>query len=432
MKRRVLIFGGGCYPAIQIYSCLRDSLVFEPVAASSYDNHSRFVFRSHYDNLPYISDAGFVDALNALISRENIEFIIPTDDTIALRLMEEAGRINAVIVCSPVETARLCRYKSAAYAALADCQFTPDFCLDAADVKDLPVFAKPDDGQGARGAVLIETRAALESAAARGGMVFCQYLPGDEYTVDCFTDHNGDLLFSGPRRRERVMYGVSARSVNLPLTEEFREIVDAINARLRFRGYWFVQLKRDANGRLMLLEICTRFAGTFGVSKSMGVNLPLLALCDFAGMDVEVVCNRGRVIADKTFIDRYELQLDFERAYVDWDDTVTRDSGKSVNPFIIALLYQWRAKGRRLVLITRHASTHADTLREHMSRLRVSADLFDEIIEIGTDEEKTSYMDDALPSIFLDNSFAERRKAAEIRHMPVFDVSNADCLFDWR
>ena len=433
MKRNVLVFSGAPYPAIEICECLKFNMVFQPIAASSYSNHSEFVFQKCIDGLPYVYEESFLEEFIKAVKENEIEFIIPTDDTIALVLMRNQESIPAVIVCSPYETAMLCRYKSRTYAKLDGAPYIPCVYKEYEIKEDsFPIFAKPDDGQGSRGARRIENLAELDRMGDLSNMVLTEYLPGDEYTVDCFTDRNGRLLFCNPRSRSRIMYGITARGYNVPIDEEFRVIIEDINRKIEFRGYWFAQLKRDINGKLKLMELCTRFAGTFGVSKSLGVNLPLMALCDFAGMDTDAVVNDYNVVSDKTFIDRYRISYSYDRLYVDYDDTVTCDGGTHINPYVMAYLYQCRNKGVEIVLLTRHTADHDDTLEENMEKMCVPAELFARIHDIGWGIDKCEYIDMEKASIFMDNSFTERKKVHDRFGIPVFDVANIDCLFDWR
>jgi hypothetical protein len=434
MKKNVLVFAGGPYPAIQINDCLKYSMVFNPIAASSYSNHSKFVFKECIEGLPYIQDSDFLEEFVKLIIARNIEFVIPTDDTIALLLSKNQEIIPAKIVCSPYKTAELCRYKKKTYDALREYDFIPTVYENdkLREIDEYPVFIKPDDGQGSQGIKRLDSYDEFKNINRIENKVICEYLPGKEYTVDCFTDRSRSLLFCNPRRRARIMYGISARGYNVPLTDEFKRIIELINEEIEFRGYWFAQLKRDKFGKLKLLEICTRFSGTFGVSKSLGVNLPLLSLCDFAGMDTEVIVNNYDVIADKSFIDRYQLNLEYNHVYIDYDDTITCNEGSQVNPYIMAYLYQCKAKNRKIILVTRHEKSKKNTLIDDMERLAVPVQLFDEIIELSWDEEKADVIDKNNSSIFIDNSFNERKKVSNNLCVPVFDVSNIDCLFDWR
>lgn len=434
MKKNVLIFSGGSYPAIQIYYCLQHSKLFNPIAASSYSDHARFVFREYVDNLPYVYEPEFVNRLNLLIAERSISFIIPTHDTIAMFLMEHQHLIDAIVVCSPYETAFMCRYKSNTYEHLKDCHFTPLVYKSVDDVKQYPVFVKPDDGQGGQGAVIVNDEPRLREVINNGrNMVICEYLNGEELTIDCFTDRYRKLRFVNPRQRTRVMYGVSMRGTRTELFHEIERIIIEINEKIIFRGYWFVQLKRNANGQYKLLEICTRFSGTFGLSKSLDVNLPLLALCDFSGMDISITPNQYDIRSDKTFIDRYEINLSYDRIYIDYDDTVTSENGKAINSFIVAFLYQCRNKNKHIVLITKHTSKHSGgSVRDDMKQFALSPDIFDEIIELTSEQRKIDFINNNIPSIFIDNSYAERLMVKQFLGMATFDVSNIDCLLDWR
>lgn len=430
--RNVMIFSGGSYPGIEIYYALKDNIVFHPIMASSYSDHSRFVTEDYIENLPFTYEENFAEKLNRILIERNVEFIIPTHDTIAMVLTENAEKLSATVVCSLKQTAELCRYKSKTYDALKGCDFVPNsFCETGVDT-EYPLFTKPDDGQGSVGAKIIHTETELQEVLESGNKVVCEYLPGDEYTIDCFTNKNRELLFINPRKRVRIQYGISARAESVVDEAPFIKIAQEVNERIPFRGYWFIQLKEDKSGNLKLLELCTRFSGTFNHSQGYGVNLPLLAVSDFAGMDVSVTKNDYKVVTDKTFIDRYVLDLEYDRVYMDYDDTITSNGGKIVNPFVMAYLYQCKNLEKEIVMLTRHSASKDNLLIEDMARLGISKELFTEIIEMTWEEEKIAYMNQDVASIFVDNSFTERKMVADRLGIPVFDVAHISCLFDWR
>ena len=430
--RNVMIFSGGSYPGIEIYYALKDSVVFHPIMASSYADHSSFVTEDYMENLPFTYEDDFAEKLNKILVEREVEFIIPTHDTIAMVLMENFEKLAATVVCSPRETAELCRFKSKTYEKLEGCSFVPNLYKKGCDVEEFPLFAKPDDGQGSVGAQMVNDINELEELLDDGNKVICEYLPGDEYTIDCFTNKNGELIFVNPRKRARIQYGISARAESVENQTPFIKIAEIVNSRIKFRGYWFIQLKEDKNGNLKLLELCTRFSGTFNHSQGYGVNLPLLAVCDFSGMDVSVTKNKYRVTTDKSFVDRYILDYEYDRVYVDYDDTITSKKGNEVNPFVMAYLYQCKNEGKEIILLTRHSVSEGSILSDDMERLGLSSSLFDKIIELTWNDEKVAYIDDKKPSVFIDNSFAERRKVSEKYDIPVFDVTHVACLFDWR
>ena len=433
-KENVLVFPSAGYAALQTIKCLKYSPLFHVVAGASYGNHAEFIYSDTIIDLPLIKDPAFLSQMKELIRERNIRYVIPTDDTAALFLKEHEEELHVTVVCSPSETANLCRHKKQTFAALAGEPYVPRVYsaseLDGTD--NYPVFVKPDSSQGSRGACLVKSREELDRIPNLDEMVICEYLPGEEYTVDCFTNRDRELLFCNPRIRTRMMNGITVRGEDVPCDEEFLTVIRGLNGKLHFRGYWFTQLKRDRNGKLKLLEISTRFAGTSAISKGKGVNLPLLSLCDFSGRPADLIVNDYRVVCDKTYIDRYRLGMTYDRVYVDYDDTVTAQSGQAVNPYVIAYLYQCRAKHRRIILVTRHKDTFGEDLHSSFSRLGIAEGLFDEIVELRWNQEKSDFIDHPEGAIFLDNSFAERKKVHDRLKMPVFDITNVDCLFDWR
>lgn len=425
MKTNVMIFGGGGYAEIQVYFALKHSLRFHPIMAGSYDSHATYISKDAIIDLPFTYEKNFIKKLNECIDQHDIKFIIPSHDSGALSLIENQKYIHATVVCSCLETTRLCRFKSLTYKALEGLDFVPVTYSYAKP--EFPLFAKDDEGQGGKNAHKVINHEELERLKEDSvDYVLCEYLPGREVTIDCFTDRHGKLRFGQPRYRDRLMNGITARTSNAEMTDEMQFIVDSISERIKFRGFWFVQCKEDAKGKLKLMEISTRFAGTFGLSRNMDVNLPLLALCDFSDMEIDISPNACGISLDKSYIDRYKIDYLYQRVYLDFDDTLVFHR-KKYNTEAMRFVYQCLNKDIKVVLITKHAYD----IHETMKHIRLAEHIFDEIIEVPIDKDKCNYMDNSIPSIFIDNAYAERKKVKEALGMPTFDVSNIECLIDW-
>lgn len=425
MKTNVMIFGGGGYPAVEVYFALKHSVRFHPIMAGSYDNHATYISNDAIIDLPFTYEENFIEKLNECIDKHDIKFIIPSHDSGALSLVENQERIHATVICSCLETTRLCRFKSLTYKTLEGLDFVPKTYSYENAV--FPLFAKDDEGQGGRNAYKITRREELDRLKEDlVSYVLCEYLPGRELTIDCFTDRHGKLRFAQPRYRERLMNGITARTSNVGLTDEMLHIIESISDRIKFRGFWFIQCKEDVNGKLKLMEISTRFAGTFGLSRNLDVNLPLLALCDFSNMDVDISPNTCRISLDKSYIDRYKIYYPYQKVYIDFDDTLVFQR-KTYNTEAMRFVYQCLNKGIKIVLITKHAYD----IYETMKKIRLSERIFDEIIEVPLEKDKCDYMDNSVPSIFIDNAYTERKKVKEKLGIPTFDVSNIECLIDW-
>jgi len=425
-KHRVLVFPAGTEIAMEIWNALKNCKDFELIGATSADDHSKMVFQRLFTNLPFVDDPGFIDAINNVTDLCDADFIYPAHDSVLLKLTENQRDIKARVVTSPLQTVRTCRNKSMTYKYLADfdCEFLPEVYEDTSQITEYPIFAKPAVGQGSEGARLIYDHCEfLELANGDREYTFCEYLPGDEFTVDCFTDRHGKLRYIGQRTRERIRNGISVRSEFVPTENCVYKMAHELNERFYFTGAWFFQIKTSKDFKYKLLEVAPRIAGTMGLSRNKGINLPLLTLYDMLEIDVDIINNRNKLLVDRALISRYRSNIDYTCVYVDFDDTLLL-KGK-VNPFLIAFLYQARDKGKRLYLLTRH---HGDIF-EDLKKNAISLLLFNGIISLNEDEEKSDYiMGDA---IFIDDSYVQRKKVHEECGVPVFDLDMVESLFDW-
>ena len=422
-RTRVLVFPCGAENALEIHQALRYSVNVELYGSSSVEDHGQYTFDRYTGDLPRIQEAGFDDAFAALIARHSIDVVFPTHDSVAEYLAPRAAAMRFFLVNGDPETARVTRRKSMTYSLFADRPWVPQVYLSMSDVKAWPALVKPDTGQGGQNvAVVADEFQAREALDRVSEPLLVEYLPGAELTVDCFTDRHGDVLYIGARTRERVKAGISMRSANVPNDAAIEGIAADINSRLRLRGPWFFQLKGDRAGSWKLLEISCRVAGTMVAQRARGVNLPLMAVHDYLGRDLIVLPETRVRRIDRRIATRATLDFDFDTVYVDLDDTLIID-GHAV-PQVMAFLYASVRKGRRLVLITRHAADVGATLE----RARIAASLFDRIVHVTDGSCKSLHVTPR--SIFVDNHFPERLAVARRHGVPVLDVDMLELFTD--
>lgn len=419
----VLVFPCGSEIALEVYRSLCFSTHVNLYGASSVLDHGESVYKQYIGGLPQVTEEGFIEAINAVIAAHDIDFIYPAHDSVVLAFAEAASSnlINCKVIASPVETCRIARSKRNTYMELASLIPTPQIYSAERQPVKYPVFAKPDVGQGSKGTKIIESPIELEAVLNLDeSMIVCEYLPGEEFTVDCFTDRLGELRFVQGRDRSRTSNGISVRS-ETAYDPAFNEIAELINTKLAFRGGWFFQLKRGEDGTLKLLEIATRIAGTSGVTRALGVNLPLLSLFDAKGSDVLICKNEYSVTVDRALYNVFKLNISYEHVYVDFDDLILRND--NVNPQVIAFLYDCRNKGKRIHMITRHTSDVHTTLKQ----IALSYELFEDIQLVRKTENKADYMKEP-NAIFIDDSFAERQDVYNSLGIPTFDAHMIEAL----
>lgn len=427
-RQRVLVFPCGSEAGLEIHAALKYEKSIDLVGASSVEDHGKFVYRNYVGGLPFVSETDFLDELNRVIEENEIDWIFPAYDDVLLHLSANRDALKAPLLTSNPDVVYTARSKQRTYDVLDGFEFVPETFENADAVERYPVFLKPDIGQGSQGIFLAKDRISLDSYLKLDpSLLICEYLPGDEFTVDCFSDRNGRVLFCGARKRARVKSGISVGTFPVELDEEIRPICEAIMERLPFRGAWFFQVKRSVEGKLKLLEVAPRIAGSMGGFRNWGINFPALTVYDFAGHDVKVLHNPHSFVMDRSLFSRYSLSIDYDRVYIDFDDTIT-NRGHSVNPLIMLFLYQCRDKGKSVVLVTRHAHDIHSSLEQH----GIAASLFDRIIHLRNDEPKSSVMEDGEPAIFIDDSFREREDVLTNTGIPVFAVDAIEALIDWR
>lgn len=425
----VLVFPCGSEIGLEIHNSLKYAKGVKLIGASSVPDHGKFVYRNYVQIESSVGDEGFLAELRSVVSAESIDFIFPAFDTLieALAGLSPADLGGATVIGSAAETNLITRYKSRTYEALRPHRFVPDtFNVDSVSESDFPVFLKPDSGYGSRGIAIAATVSQLrEKLDADPHLIAVEYLPGPEYTVDCFTDRHGALRFVGPRIRQRIKNGIAVSSSTIELTDEIQGIAERINETLSFRGQWFFQVKESRDGQLKLLEIGPRVAGTMNLYRNRGVNLPLLSLLDRQGFDVEILDNGFEATVDRALINRHELRFEYSTVYIDFDDTLTL--GDHVNTKVLAYLYQARNTGKEIILLTRHANELDNTLH----KMAISKTLFTSIIHITDGTPKSRFIDQS-DAVFIDDSFAERLDVATHTKAKVFDVDGVESLLDWR
>lgn len=423
MKKNILVFPCGSEIALEIHRSLEHSTHFNLVGCNSIEDHGRFVYKQYIGNLPFITSDRFIPAIKEIINQYNIDAVYPAMDEVIAVLKRNEEELGCYIISSCIETVELCLSKRKTYDKLSSVIRTPHL-FSKNDVKTYPIFAKPNIGYGSRGVKKINSREELElSLKENNNLLFCEFLPGDEYTVDCFSDRNGKLLFWYPRIRGRIQNGISVytRPVSRKLRQEFQTIVEQINHTVNFRGAWFVQLKRDCHGKLCLLEIASRFGGSSSLFRALGVNFAQLTLFDAFNFDVNILQNEYPIEMDRALDNIYNITIDYNEAYVDFDDCIFLE-GKYINTTIIAFLYNCINQGVKITLLTKHKGN----LQELLKKFRLQ-DIFDRIIQINENENKVDFIDN-LQSIFIDDSYSERKQVKEKLNLPVFSIDMVKCL----
>lgn len=423
-KVRVLVFPCGSEIGLEAQRALAWSTHVDLYGASSVKDHGGYVYKNYIEGLPFVDAPDFIEKLNEIIVSNGIDFVLPAHDSVVLKLAENAQNLRCRVIGSLVDTCRVCRSKRKTYEVFKKTFFAPEVYESIDKNVRLPIFLKPDVGQGSKGVYTANSHEEADLFLRTNPLlVAMEHLPGEEYTVDCFTDRHGALRFAGARLRKRIMNGISVDTV--PVTDDrLNSIAEEINRTLRFRGVWFFQAKKRANDDVVLLEIAPRIAGAMALYRNLGLNFTLLSIFDALDMDVVVKANSYPVELDRALINRFNVGIEYRHVYIDLDDTVIFND--AVNVWMVAFLYQCRNRGIKTHLL----SYHDGDIVEALKKFRLDT-IFDTVTSLDRSKPKTDFIKEPA-SIYIDDSFAERRRVSEKLGIPTFDATTIESLLDWR
>ena len=404
------VFPSGSEVSLEVSRSLKHSKDINLFGLGSLPDYGQVEFENNISTLPFFTEPNFIASLKEAIKDHKIKFLIPGMDEVAYFLKLNEEEIGCQVVYASLETAEIIRRKSSTYEALEDHVPTP-FIYDKDNLSastDFPIFSKPDIGYGSREARKIETSAHLNqiSKEDRGANIYIEYLPGEELTVDCFSNNSSQVLFAGPRKRDRIRMGISVSTLPVELTREIDDLAGSISKKLSMIGCWFFQIKKSATGEFKLMEVASRVSGSMSTYRLMGVNFILLDIYQRLGLSVSVPklsCCYTRL--ERAFDVKAVGYPSFDSVYVDLDDCLILKS--LVNTDLISFLYGCRNKNIPIYLITRHSLNLDETLTQY----RIST-LFDDIIHITDGRPKSEFINHEKP-LFIDDSFAERQEVSE-------------------
>ena len=383
---KIAVFPCGTEIGLEIGRSLRFDKNIELFGLSSIDCHGKFIYDRYYTNLPFVNDPMFFVYLGEFKREYGIDLVIPAND-----ITLEYFALNEQPTYHDHKTIMTCSRKSRTYKTLKDVVRTPE--QYTVDSHPYECFLKPDEGHSGINCHHITSDA--QFTANYNGQLIMEYLEGEEFTVDCFTQ-GSKLIYAHPRTRENIRTGISA--VSETAHKDYPFLVDnasRINDALTFNGAWFCQFKK-AKGELVLMEVAARIGGSTGINRANGINLPLADIYNYMGSEVELSL-LGDAKISRSLSVRAELP-EVEDIYIDIDDTLILNN--RVNWQVMAFIYKYRNEVN-IHLLTRNKDPYS-VLDSHGLR----CDLFKSICIAKSDQRKADYVKGGM---LVDDSWSERQ-----------------------
>lgn len=245
----------------------------DPLSPGFHMTHDHFI-------MPLAEREGeFIAKLCEVVEKHKVEILMPSSGSDIYPYSKYRGQLEALgamPVVSDPESLETCRDKLKTFNFLADKFSLPFTTTDPNKVKEFPVIAKPRSGKGSRDVIKIGDEVDLRYVDAKfKEMIFQEFLPGMEYTVDVLSDMDKKALLAVPRIRLQTKEGISTKGkvVHHPaLQEECKRIAEAVG----MRGPCCIQMKESREKELKLVEINPRMGGGTIFSALAGANLPAM------------------------------------------------------------------------------------------------------------------------------------------------------------
>ncbi len=343
---RVLVFPACSEPGLEIVRALIDQPGLEIVGGSSLppsQDPSSLILR-HHVTIPWLGAGEFHDALMKVLRDYRIQVVFPATDGL-ITALSRTDMGDVVLVAPRPDITEICLSKLKTYERLQGVVPAPCVYEDDGEV-EFPAYAKPLEEAGMRGHMQVNDPEDLRIARKRDLLV-TEFLPGEEYEVNCLSDLQGSLLYANIRRLGRRVGGHVLDSQTLE-DAYMKTNVEAIAAKLRIEGPWFAQFKCNRQDRPVLIEVNARIGGGSGLNRFGGVNLPLLAVKLFTGQPIPKRI-ASRQVAVTRSLQFYVNTEPIDRVVWEWRSLIRAD-GK-VNPRAMACLFDLKNRGIRQYLL---------------------------------------------------------------------------------
>ena len=305
--------GAGAPGAPGIIRCLQQDQRIRITVADADKNATGQYLNADFVVIPKAEDENFIPSLLNICRERQIQILMPlvTRELFPLaKHRDEFEKYGTRVLVSSHEAILLANDKSKCYQFLREKNISVPKFFVVKTIEQFQLVAKqlgwpenefcfkPSVSNGSRGFRIVsnkvdgfdllfnykpnstyiryEDAVRILSSKTFPELLVSEYLPGEEYSVDCLAFH-GEARLILPRLRKKMVNGISVQGEFVQdefIIEHCRRILQA----LQLHGNIGIQVKRNAEGKALLLEINPRVQGTIVAGLGAGVNLPLLAV----------------------------------------------------------------------------------------------------------------------------------------------------------
>jgi carbamoyl-phosphate synthase large subunit len=291
MRLNVVVTSAGTASAISVIKALRaQQEVPVKITAVDADRLAPGLYLAdRHGIVPACSDRGYLDRLLELCQKWQIDALYPIfsgEIEVVARAAPRFLERGIGVLLPGADVIELCNDKRAMYPVAREMGIDVPRFVRRDGPRTYPLYAKPNRGSGAKGAIRIDDESDWIYAIAKfPTFLFQEYVEGPEYTVDALFDRQSRLLVASPRLRLAVKAGQSVKGITVH-DPELVSICAALGGRIRMVGPCNMQFIRRSS-RFVFIEVNPRYAaGGLMLTVRAGANLPLLALKLMSGSPV--------------------------------------------------------------------------------------------------------------------------------------------------
>lgn len=313
--------GGGAPGAAGIIKCLNKESSFHITVADANSGAVGKYLNKDFETIPLASDPEFIDAILSICRKKNIHVVLPLvtrELTLLSQHTKEFELAGSKLLVSTTASLDIANNKSRLYEFLQWRGIpVPDFkvvetieqfktALEELGFPGKQVCFKPSLSNGSRGfrivtekineldllfnqkpsSTYISSKEAVRilSSGSFPELLVSEYLPGEEYSVDCLANIGESVLII-PRRRDKMINGISVEG-EFVKEDSIINYCQQIIKELKLHGNIGIQVKKSDTGQFLILEINPRVQGTISAALGAGINLPALAIKQAMGLPI--------------------------------------------------------------------------------------------------------------------------------------------------
>jgi len=305
--------GAGAPGAPGIIFCLQSDPSIQLTVADADENAVGRYLTKDFVQIPKATDSNFVETVLNICLEKHIHVVLPlvTKELFPLSQNKKRFEEHGIrVLVSSEEAINIANNKSKCYQFLQQNGINVPKFFVVNDVDEFihaafelghpqkPFCFKPSVSNGSRGVRMVSDSLdeseqlfnfkpynlhisythALKILSSKKfpELLASEYLPGDEYSVDCLANQGVTELVV-PRLRKKTINGISVQG-EFVKDEAIISYCKNIIELLKLHGNIGIQVKYSENDQPLLLEINPRVQGTIVAGLGAGVNLPLLAV----------------------------------------------------------------------------------------------------------------------------------------------------------